>query len=107
MRRRFKDLADRKKEVYDEDIVALIDDEVIRDYDRIKFVSLKVVCGSVGPQTASLEIEIDGDRRDVEATGSGPVDATFNAIGALFPHTAKLQLYQVHAVTQGADAQPR
>ncbi len=103
--RRFKDLADRKKEIYDEDLLALVDDEVIRDYDRIRFVSLKVVCGSEGPQTSTLELAIDGERRMVEATGSGPVDATFNAISALFPHAARLQLYQVHAVTQGTDAQ--
>src|SRR6266852_424919 len=55
--RRFKDLADRKKDVYDEDIVALVDDEVLRGHDRVKFVSLQVVAGSRGPQTAELEVE--------------------------------------------------
>ena len=103
--RRFKTLADKKKEVYDEDIVALIDDEVIRGNDRIKFVSLQVVCGSVGPQTAELELDVNGKTSYVKATGDGPVDATFNAIGEIFPHTANLQLYQVHAVTKGTDAQ--
>ncbi len=103
--RRFKSLADKKKVIYDEDIVALIDDEVIRGNDRIKFVSLQVVCGSVGPQTAELELDIDGKTSCVKATGDGPVDATFNAIGELFPHDANLQLYQVHAVTEGTDAQ--
>ncbi len=103
--RRFKSLADKKKVIYDEDIVALIDDEVIRDNDRIKFVSLQVVCGSVGPQTAELELDVDGKTSYVKATGDGPVDATFNAIGELFPHEATLQLYQVHAVTEGTDAQ--
>jgi 2-isopropylmalate synthase len=103
--RRFKSLADKKKDIYDEDIVALIDDEVIRGNDRIKFVSLQVVCGSVGPQTAELELDVDGEIGYVKATGDGPVDATFNAIAELFPHVAKLQLYQVHAVTEGTDAQ--
>jgi 2-isopropylmalate synthase len=103
--RRFKSLADKKKDIYDEDIVALIDDEVIRGNDRIKFVSLQVVCGSVGPQTAELELDIDGKTSYVKSTGDGPVDATFNGIGELFPHVAKLQLYQVHAVTEGTDAQ--
>ena len=103
--RRFKTLADKKKDIYDEDIVALIDDEVIRDNDRIKFVSLQVVCGSVGPQTAELELDIDGKTGYVKATGDGPVDATFNAISELFPHVASLRLYQVHAVTEGTDAQ--
>jgi len=103
--RRFKSLADKKKDVYDEDIVALVDDEVLRANDAIKFVSLRVVCGSVGPQTAELELEIDGAVQSVTSTGDGPVDATFNAIKALMPHRAHLQLYQVHAVTEGTDAQ--
>jgi 2-isopropylmalate synthase len=103
--RRFKTLADKKKEIYDEDIIALIDDEVLRDNDRIRFVSLMVVCGSKGPQTAELELEVDGAPRHTKATGDGPVDATFNAIKALVVHDAHLQLYQVHAVTGGTDAQ--
>jgi 2-isopropylmalate synthase len=103
--RRFKDLADKKKDVYDEDIVALVDDEVLRANDAIRFVSLRVVCGSKGPQTADLELEIDGKVQSVTMEGDGPVDATFNAIKALVPHNASLQLYQVHAVTEGTDAQ--
>ena len=103
--RRFKDLADKKKNVFDEDIIALIDDEVIRENDRIRFAWLRVVCGSSGPQTAELELDIDGERRRTKSEGDGPVDATFNAIGRLFPHEATLKLYQVHAVTEGTDAQ--
>jgi len=103
--RRFKDLADRKKDVYDEDIVALVDDEVVRGHDRVKFVSLQVIAGSKGPQSAELELDIDGKRQLAKTTGNGPVDATFNAIKAMVPHTARLQLYQVHAVTEGTDAQ--
>ena len=103
--RRFKDLADKKKDVYDEDIVALVDDEVLRAHDAIKFVSLQVVCGSKGPQTAELELELAGETRSHKATGDGPVDATFNAIKALVPHSARLQLFQIHAVTEGTDAQ--
>ncbi len=103
--RRFKDLADKKKEIFDEDIIALVDDEVIRANDRIKVVSLKVVCGTEGPQTAELALEIDGEVRSTKARGDGPVDATFIAIKRLFPHEAKLALFQVHAVTRGTDAQ--
>ena len=103
--RRFKDLADRKKDVYDEDIVALVDDEVVRAHERIRFVSLQVIAGSKGPQSAELELEIDGVRQTAKTTGNGPVDATFNAIKQMVPHTARLQLYQVHAVTEGTDAQ--
>jgi len=103
--KRFKILADKKKTVFDEDIVALVDDEVIRDHQRIKFVSLQVACGSTGPQTADLVLEIDGEEISHKCEGNGPVDAAFRAIKALFPTTATLQLYQVHAVTRGTDAQ--
>ncbi len=103
--RRFKDLADRKKDVYDEDIIALVDDEVVRGHDRVKFVSLQVIAGSKGPQSAELELAVDGERHTAKTTGNGPVDATFNAIKQMVPHTARLQLYQVHAVTEGTDAQ--
>jgi 2-isopropylmalate synthase len=103
--KRFKDLADRKKDVFDEDLVALVDDAVGSENDRVKFIALQVVAGSKGPQIADLELEIDGEVKDVQARGNGPVDATFNAIKKLVPHTAKLQLYQVQAVTAGTDAQ--
>ena len=105
--RRFKDLADKKKQIYEEDIVALVDDEVIRHNDRIKFVSLQVICGSTGPQQATLELDVDGESRSARATGDGPVDATFNAIKELFEHRANLLLFQVHAVTEGTDAQAK
>ncbi len=103
--RRFKDLADKKKDVFDEDIVALVDDAVVRANDCIKFVSLQVIAGSKGPQKADLELEINGVLQATSATGDGPVDACFNAIKQLFQHDAKLQLFQVHAVTAGTDAQ--
>ena len=103
--RRFKELADKKREIFDEDIVALVDDEVVRGNDRIRFVSLHVVCGSRGPQTAELELDIDGERRATTSSGDGPVDATFNAVKALTGNRARLQLYQVSAVTEGTDAQ--
>jgi 2-isopropylmalate synthase len=102
---RFKDLADRKKIVYDEDIVALVDDEIAQAHDRIKIVSLTVIAGTQGPQQATLVLDIDGTHRTTQATGNGPVDAIFNAIKQLIPHTAKLLLFQVHAVTEGTDAQ--
>ena len=101
---RFKDLADKKKQVFDEDIVALVDDEVMRGNDRIRLEDLRVVCGMHG-QSAELAISVDGDQKSTKATGDGPVDAIFNGIRELFPHEVNLQLYQVHAVTEGTDAQ--
>ncbi|HEY8352292.1 MAG TPA: 2-isopropylmalate synthase [Sphingomonadales bacterium] len=103
--RRFKDLADKKKNVFDEDIVALVDDEVMRGQDRLRLVSLEVQCGTKGPQRASIEISIDGEVHATTSTGDGPVDAIFKAIRSLVEHHAHLQLYQVHAVTGGTDAQ--
>jgi 2-isopropylmalate synthase len=102
---RFKTLADRKKNVYDEDIEALVDEEIATKQDRIKVVSLIVIAGTMGPQSATLTLDMDGKQSTVQATGNGPVDATFNAIQKLVPHEAKLELYQVHAVTAGTDAQ--
>jgi 2-isopropylmalate synthase len=102
---RFKDLADHKKDVFDEDILALIDDSVVRSNDHIRFISLQVVCGSKGPQTAELELDVDGQVQQAKAEGNGPVDAVFAAIREIYPHQTKLQLYQVHAVTEGTDAQ--
>ena len=101
---RFKDLADRKKEVYDDDLIALIrQNDTVEDLLKLKH--LRVVCGTEGPQTADLTLEIDGEEKTVHATGDGPVDSAFNAVKALFKHSARLQLYQVHAVTEGTDAQ--
>ncbi|MFZ3581397.1 2-isopropylmalate synthase [Loktanella sp. DJP18] len=101
---RFKELADRKKEVFEEDLVALMrQNEAVED--RIRLKSLRVVCGTSGPQTADIVLDIDGTERTAHTTGDGPVDSAFNAVKALFDHKARLQLYQVHAVTEGTDAQ--
>lgn len=102
---RFKALADRKKHVYDEDIEALVDENLATAHDRIRLVSLTVIAGTRGPQRAMIKLDIGGDVRAEEADGNGPVDAVLNAIKALAPHEATLELYQVHAVTEGTDAQ--
>ena len=102
---RFKALADRKKQIYDEDIEALVDEEIATAHDRVKIVSMTVIAGTQGPQSATLTLDIDGKQITTQATGNGPVDAIFNAIHALVPHEAVLELYQVHAVTEGTDAQ--
>jgi 2-isopropylmalate synthase len=102
---RFKALADRKKHVYDEDIEALVDDNIATANDRVKLVSLTVIAGTHGPQRATMKLDIGGRSVTEEAEGNGPVDAVFNAIKAIVPHEAVLELYQVHAVTEGTDAQ--
>ena len=103
--RRFKDLADKKKHIFDDDLVALVDDTVELEGERVLVKRLRVVAGTEGPQEADLTLSVDGVESRIVSTGGGPVDATFNAIKKLFPHDAVLQLYQVSAVTEGTDAQ--
>ncbi|KIC50095.1 2-isopropylmalate synthase [Tateyamaria sp. ANG-S1] len=102
---RFKALADRKKEIFDDDLIALMRTSSDPEDERLKVEKLAVRCGTEGPQVADLVMTIDGTQHMTTQTGDGPVDATFNAVKALFPHEARLQLYQVHAVTEGTDAQ--
>ena len=104
---RFKEVADRKKTVFEEDIIALVDDAVVRDHERVRFVDLEVWAGSKARARAVLDIEIDGVASHGDAEGDGPVDAAFNAVRALFPHEATLQLFSVGAITEGTDAQAR
>ncbi|PZP86339.1 MAG: 2-isopropylmalate synthase [Azospirillum brasilense] len=102
---RFKTLADKKKEVFDEDILALVDGESAED--RFSFASLQIECGSEGPQMARLGLNIDGQLRTTKKEGNGPVDAMFKAIRSLVLDAgeAELKLYQVQAITAGTDAQ--
>jgi 2-isopropylmalate synthase len=97
-------LADLKKDIFDEDIVALVDDELVRAHDRIKLISLDIACGTHTPH-ARLSLSIDGEVKTCDGSGDGPVDAAFHCIKQLFQTKARLQLYQVHAVTGGTDAQ--
>jgi 2-isopropylmalate synthase len=101
----FKSLADKKKNLYDEDIAAIIEDQAIRINDNISLIDLQVIAGTKGPQKATISLEIFGDTKEITSTGDGPVDAIFNGLSELIPHSAKLLLYQVHAVTEGTDAQ--
>ncbi|MEM6712120.1 MAG: 2-isopropylmalate synthase [Pseudomonadota bacterium] len=102
---RFKDLADRKKHVYDEDIEALVESEIVSQGERNHVLALTVIAGTGGPQKAILTMDNEGIHETREATGTGPVDAVFNAVKLIMPHEASLSLYQVHAVTEGTDAQ--
>jgi 2-isopropylmalate synthase len=102
---RFKDLADRKKEIFDEDLLALLGDRATSYNDYIKFMSLKVNAGSFEKHEAKLSLLIEDQSKEIIAKGNGPVDATFNAIKLLTNYDFKLKLYQVHAITAGTDAQ--
>ena len=104
---KFKILADKKKHIYDEDIIALVDDSLIVDnkVNAITLKSLKVFAGTGEPQKADMTLDVFGEVKQATETGDGPVDAIFKCIKTLYPHEIKLQLYQVHAVTEGTDAQ--
>ena len=103
--RRFKELADKKKHLFDDDIVALVDDGVVRGHDSITVKGLKVETGVGVEPAAELVLAVGGEEKRTRMTGDGAVDAIFSAIRELYPHTASLKLFQVHAVTEGTDAQ--
>ena len=103
--KRFKDLADKKKHVFDEDIMALVDDEIMRGQDTISVKSIRVESGTGIKPNAALTLAVAGEEHSVKCEGDGPVDAIFKAIREAYPHTASLQLFQISAVTEGTDAQ--
>ena len=102
---KFKVLADKKKHVYDEDIAALVDDSLIKEDNVINLKSLRVFAGTGEPQRADMTLEVYGEIKKATETGDGPVDAIFKCVKKLYPHDVNLKLYQVHAVTEGTDAQ--
>jgi 2-isopropylmalate synthase len=104
---RFKDLADKKHEIYDEDLQSLATESSIETMvtEHYKLVSLKV-CSETGESPEScITLSIDGDEHKLCATGSGPVDATFKAIELLAESGTELQLYSVNNITSGTDSQ--
>ncbi|MEO6394349.1 MAG: 2-isopropylmalate synthase [Devosia sp.] len=102
---RFKDLADRKKHVYDADIVALVDDEAGSVDDRIKLIDMEVVSKTGGTHRCSLTLSIDGKTVEASFDGKGSVDAIFTAIKQAVGQWPHLVLYAVDGVTGGTDAQ--
>jgi 2-isopropylmalate synthase len=103
---RFKELADKKKDVFDEDIEAIVQDEVLRIElpGRYKLVSLNVKSGTETQPTAELEMEVDGARVKEVGVGDGPVDAAFKTITKITGTRSTLMRYSVNAITGGTDA---
>ena len=103
---RFKDLADKKHEIFDEDLQALVTDTgTILENERIKLVALKVCSETGETPNASVTIAFDGEERTASAFGGGPVDAAFKAIDSIVQSDTELQLYSVNNITSGTDAQ--
>jgi 2-isopropylmalate synthase len=102
---RFKALADKKKDIYDEDLDAIVADEIVRIPERYKLVDMNVTSGSFAAPTATVALEVDGRLRKTAVMGGGPVDATFKAIKKLTKSQAHLLAFTVGAITGGTDAQ--
>jgi 2-isopropylmalate synthase len=103
--KRFKDLADRKKVIYNEDLEAIVADSVVNEDGRYVLGELYVQSGTFAMPSATVQIFASGDARKTTAQGDGPVDAVFKAIAELTDSKAELIQYAVKAITGGMDAQ--
>jgi len=102
---RFKALADTKKDVYDEDLIALVAQESMRGVrDRYELVYLNVTASSMAVPHATVKLRVDGVERLGHGIGDGMVDACFKVIGALVGRRPRLDRYAVKAITGGTDA---
>ncbi len=100
----FKELADKKKEVYDEDLMALIEDQFKLTPQVYELVSLQVISGNAASPTATLKLVKNGEEFEDAALGDGPVDATFKALERITYVKGKLMHYDIQALTEGKDA---
>ncbi len=102
---RFKVLADKKKDIFDEDLMSILSGDSEVDSERVKLVSLHAASGTGDTPVAAVELEIEGHLHKATAEGDGPVDAAFKAINSLVEPNGRLLLYAVNAITAGTDAQ--
>jgi 2-isopropylmalate synthase len=103
---RFKDLADKKAEIFDEDLLALVAQEAgMPSEEHWKLVTMNQASGMGEKPSAKITLMETGHERRAESQGDGPVDATFKAIESLAKSGAELLLYSVNAVTQGTESQ--
>jgi len=102
---KFKELADKRKEILEEDIEALVAEEILRVPDVYELMYLNVVSGTVEVPTATVKLRIDGKETKGAGFGVGPIDATFNTIAKMIGSRSKLMRFSVNAITGGMDAQ--
>jgi 2-isopropylmalate synthase len=102
---RFKELADKKREIYDEDIESIVAEEIIRMPDRFKLVYINVVAGNMTVPTATVKMEVDGEIIQEADFGDGPVDATFKTVKKITHTRSKLLQFAINAITGGTEAQ--
>lgn len=101
---RFKALADLKKNVYDEDLIAIVTEEAVRVPDQFELLDLNVTSSNRTPPHAAVRLRIGVAERQDEADGDGMVDACYKAISKITGITPKLERYAVKAITGGTDA---
>ncbi len=102
---RFKDLADKKHEIFDEDLQALVTEENLEQEESIKLVALRVTSETGTKPYAMVTLNVNGEQRAAGAEGGGPVDAAFKAIDSVLESNVQLQLYSVSNITSGTDSQ--
>lgn len=102
---RFKQLADKKREIFDEDIESIVVEEILRVPHRFKLVYLNVVAGNLTVPTATVQMEVDGQLLQEAGFGDGPVDATFKTIKKITRTKSKLLQFAINAITSGTEAQ--
>jgi len=102
---RFKELADKKHDIFDEDIQALVSDTLAEDNERIRLISMRVCSETGETPVARVTLSVDDDELKTEMNGGGPVDAAFKAIEAIVQSNTELQLYSVSNITSGTDSQ--
>ena len=103
--RKFKELADKRKEILEEDIEALVAEEILRVPDVYELDYLNVVSGTVAVPTATVKLKIRGKEAQSAGFGVGPIDAAFNTIAKMTESRTKLMRFSVNAITGGMDAQ--
>ena len=103
--KKFKSLCDKKKDIYDEDIIALVDSGLSEHDELVKLVTLKVNCGSTRSPKIKVVLNFKGKELEKIESGNGPVDSIFKAINSLIRNDARLELFLISAVTKGTDAQ--
>ncbi len=102
--RRFKDLADAKKSIFNEDLEAIAQDAVVRTDERFEVTEVSVLSGTFAKPTATVELTVDGEAKKATALGIGPVDAIFKAIAELTETKSELERFHVNGITGGMDA---
>jgi 2-isopropylmalate synthase len=103
--RKFKALADKKKDIYDEDLIALVAEEILRIPDKYNLISMNCTCGSDMQPVATVILEMDGKQVKKAGFGDGPVDAIYKTISTMTGTKSKLLRFVISAITGGTDAQ--